>query len=528
MSDTTTLWRRLLIYTHRWLGIAGSLLFVVWFVSGIVMMYAGMPILTTEERLSRVPVLDLTRARVDVGEAAVRVGVAPRRIVIGMLGDRPVYRFVGAGGLTTVYADTGAALDGLDAVAAADIARRFAPEHAATTRYDALLRDPDQWTLQSGAYLPLHRVRLGDDGDTVLYVSDRTGLPVMRTTRQTRRWGYVGAVLHWLYFRPLRARGELWSDVVIWVSLLGCVLCLSGLVWGLWRVASSRTYRLRGGLSYSPYAGLMRWHHYMGLVFGLVTFTWVFSGALSMDPWSWHPGTGPTRVQREVVTGGSLRLGPLTVEQLRAGGEAFASSFVPKELEVVQFLGEPYLLALDVRPLVGGDARAALPNTLAGQWTHPLMQRIVSIAHPERGAFSRFEDELFGDLAAAVMPGVDIIEATWLRVYDSYYYDRSQRRRLPVLRVRYDDPQRTWLYFDPHRGAIARKEERLTRLNRWLYHGLHSLDFPFLYDRRPLWDIVVILLSLGGIALSVTSLTQGWHRLRRHGRRLRGIGASPS
>ena len=527
MSATTPLWRRLLIDTHRWLGIAGSLLFVVWFVSGIVMMYAGMPNLTTEERLARVPVLDLTRARVDVGDAAVRVGVAPRRILIGMLGDRPVYRFVGAGGLTTVYADTGAALDGLDAETVLGIARRFAPEHAATTRYDALLREPDQWTLQSGAFLPLHRVRLGDPSDTVLYVSGRTGEPVMRTTRQNRRWGYVGAVLHWLYFRPLRSRGALWSDVVIWLSLIGCVLGLSRLIWGLWRAAPAITDRIRGGPSHSPHADLMRWHHYTGLVFGLVTCTWVFSGALSMAPWSWHPGTGPTRVQREVVTGGSLRLVSLTVEQLRAGAEALAQSFVPKELEVVQFLGEPYLLALDVRPLVAGDTRTSLPNTLAGRWSHALPQRIVSIAHPERGAFSRFEDEVFDDLTAAVMPGVDIIEATWLRVYDSYYYDRSQRRRLPVLRVRYDDPQRTWLYFDPHRGAIAQKEERLTRLNRWLYHGLHSLDFPFLYDRRPLWDIVVIVLSLGGIALSVTSVTQGWHRLRRHGRRLRRIGASP-
>ncbi len=54
-------------------------------------------------------------------------------------------------------------------------------------------------------------------------------------------------------------------------------------------------------------------------------------------------------------------------------------------------------------------------------------------------------------------------------------------------------------------AAIVRKEERLTRLNRWLYHGLHSLDFPFLYYRRPLWDVVVIVLSVGGIVLSVTT-----------------------
>ena len=33
-------WRKLLAYSYRWLGIAGCVLFVAWFVSGVVMMYA--------------------------------------------------------------------------------------------------------------------------------------------------------------------------------------------------------------------------------------------------------------------------------------------------------------------------------------------------------------------------------------------------------------------------------------------------------------------------------------------------------
>ena len=37
---------------------------------------------------------------------------------------------------------------------------------------------------------------------------------------------------------------------------------------------------------------------------------------------------------------------------------------------------------------------------------------------------------------------------------------------------------------------------RGARWNRWLYHGLHSLDFPFLRYSRPLWDIVVIVLHM--------------------------------
>ena len=121
-------------------------------------------------------------------------------------------------------------------------------------------------------------------------------------------------------------------------------------------------------------------------------------------------------------------------------------------------------------------------------------------------------------------PGTGVDDAAWLDGYDAYYYDRGRELSLPVLRVRFADPQRTWLYLDPRRGAIVRKEERLSRVNRWLYHGLHSLDFPFLYYRRPLWDIVVIALSLGGLILSATTLVPALHRLRRHVRRLQAGG----
>jgi hypothetical protein len=120
------------------------------------------------------------------------------------------------------------------------------------------------------------------------------------------------------------------------------------------------------------------------------------------------------------------------------------------------------------------------------------------------------------------MPGVGIREMTWLEEYDAYYYARNGEAPLPVLRVLYADAQNTALYLDPSRGVIARKEERLTRLNRWLYHGFHSLDFPFLYRSRPLWDIVMILLSLGGVAVAATTLWPGWQRLVRQARRLAG------
>jgi hypothetical protein len=119
------------------------------------------------------------------------------------------------------------------------------------------------------------------------------------------------------------------------------------------------------------------------------------------------------------------------------------------------------------------------------------------------------------EVARAAMPDVPISDAEWLEQYDAYYYSREGKKPLPVLRIRYADSQQTWLYLDPQRGVIASRFERAGRWNRWLYHGFHSLDFPFMYYKRPLWDIIVIVLSVGGIAISVVSALPAWRRLVR-------------
>ena len=59
-----TLFNRWLIWTHRYLGIPLSVLFVLWFASGIVMLYTGdMPRLPPQERLERLAPLDLSHVR---------------------------------------------------------------------------------------------------------------------------------------------------------------------------------------------------------------------------------------------------------------------------------------------------------------------------------------------------------------------------------------------------------------------------------------------------------------------------------
>ena len=45
-------------------------------------------------------------------------------------------------------------------------------------------------------------------------------------------------------------------------------------------------------------------------------------------------------------------------------------------------------------------------------------------------------------------------EAALLQAYDAYYYSRDGGTPLPVLRVKFDDPDRTWFYIDPASGTL--------------------------------------------------------------------------
>jgi hypothetical protein len=77
------------------------------------------------------------------------------------------------------------------------------------------------------------------------------------------------------------------------------------------------------------------------------------------------------------------------------------------------------------------------------------------------------------------------------------------------------------VYIDPELNQVLARIHRLDRAERWLYNGLHSLDFPFWYNRRPTWDIGMIALSAGGLLSSVLGFWMGIRRLRRAGVRLK-------
>jgi hypothetical protein len=293
---------------------------------------------------------------------------------------------------------------------------------------------------------------------------------------------------------------------VVWSSLVGTVAALMGAVIAVWMYSPGKRYRLAGTPTSIPYRGWKRWHTMMGLCFGVVTTTWTFSGLLSMGPFPilerltnlTVPSEGPrargagrepwANVAGALRGDGSFDMAAYADKHPR---EAIASvpDFEVKELEYTSFAGEPVYLASNDR----GETR------------------IIPVEGEPRTTFE--PDAIMRIVREAA--GGRLAELRLMEDYDAYYLDRRRQRPLPVVYARMNDAASTRYYIDPKTARVAGTYSARNWISRWLYRGLHSLDFPWLYKYRPLWDIVVITLMLGGTALCLTSIVLTWRVLAR-------------
>ncbi len=182
---------RLLVWTHRWVGIVLCLFFAMWFATGAVMIYVPFPSLSHDEVLARTTVVNLRKVTTSPAQAALGLPAAEiDRVRLIDVNGQPVYVVHPHGApVVVVNAEDGWLRNDFDAPTAKAVAERFAGH--AIRSLDGPIVD-DQWIVPNGfdAYRPFYRVHIDDDSGSVVYVSARTGEILQKTTARERAWNY--------------------------------------------------------------------------------------------------------------------------------------------------------------------------------------------------------------------------------------------------------------------------------------------------------------------------------------------------
>jgi uncharacterized iron-regulated membrane protein len=476
-----SIWRAM-VMLHRYLGIAIGLLMVMWFVSGIVMMYVPYSRVQEAERLRILPPIawqsccnygsltddaQIMRAQVEnhLGTPALRLRVV----------GQPDFLLDLARGARIP----------IDADAARQVVLQSAPgvigRAASITDYEQV--PFDQFTLgRAPRDRPFHRFKFDDPDSTIVYVSGAAGQLVTWTTAGHRFWNWLGTIPHFLYFESLRVQQQLWSQTVIWTSLLGTFLTVVGIILGVVQFGRGKDGKL------SPYRGWFYWHHVIGLVFGVLTLAWVFSGLVSMNPWGFLESRG--RGEASLAEGPPPRR-----KEVKASLEALRIQ-----------LAESGVVSLTSAPLGGRLYWMATFNDGG-------VKRIDS-----SGLVAPTSEDELAQAVQRIAGGRAIAEQSLINEEDAYYYARQRRRFeevvLPVYRIILKDDEQTRYYLDPNTGALVQRADSTGRWRRWLFSGLHRLDFAEWMRARPFRDVLMWLTLLGGLALSVTGVYLALRRVR--------------
>ncbi len=493
------LWPRVnrwLTWFHRWAGVVLGLLIAGWFASGAVLHFVGFPSLPAKDRYARSEVINLQRLNVAPAAALARAeAVARERPVDGMrlisvagtptyivsVAGTPAYVMTSGENQIAVAGDTGQVTRELSAAVARIAAAKFG--HAAVAGVAGPL-NYDQWIVhqQFDPYRPLFRVRLNDPRRTDLYVSARTGEIVQRTTARERFWNWYGAVLHWIYFTPVREDWTLWNELVWWVSFVAVLTSIAGTWLGLHRYLKNRAHG-RSGLS--PYRGWMRWHHVIGLFASSVVLVWMFSGWLSMDHGRFF----------------SLPVAS-AAESARMRGMPFSQIAEATPLDALKSAGRASVIelhALGGRPLLtirGGDENGP---------------RIVWLDTHEASKAPIPEALLLSSLKAAWPSGAPVPVRS--SSTDDLY---RQAESVPedALGVRTGSEGRIRVYVGRFSGAPLAVMNPSRRAYAWVYFCLHTFNFPGLIDRPAARTFVEMLLLLFGFGFCVTGIVLGVRRLK--------------
>lgn len=476
--------------THRLLGTALSILFLVWFLSGLVMIYHTFPRVDRADKRAkmdvlapdRLPSLDEIKKRLPADERinSMNLNSYLGQTVFHIRTDKESYDIPAA------PTDKLPIIDWNRVLRVASLWNT-----SPVTRVDSL-HTLDQW-IPFGRLkreFPIYKFRFDDPERHELYISSKSGEVLQYTDKDSRFWAWLGAIPHWVYFTSLRQDAELWIKVVVWLSGIGCIMCVAGIYLGIrdFRLAKKRN-------KISPYKRFWyKWHHILGTLFGVFVLSFCFSGMMSLSrvqDWGLRAKLDIDPVQELRNMAPSPLDYPLDYREVL---RAYPGQI--RQLEWSSFGNIPFYIVrtdtADLTVYAGSNDGISLLNLRS--------EEVRSVLSQVHGIGATTDIELLND-------------------YDTYYISRKRNLELPVWKVSVQDIDHSCYYINPRNGQY-RYVNTPSRWNHWMYPALHSLSLKFLVDHPVLWNIVMWGIMLGG---TFVSLSGAWlaikYILRKAGRK---------
>jgi hypothetical protein len=331
---------------------------------------------------------------------------------------------------------------------------------------------------------PIYKFYFDDEEKHQLYVSSLTGEALQFTNKNNRFWAWVGAIPHWVYFTSLRQNSQLWVDVVVWLSGIGCIMCIAGIILGIRSYIKQYRRKKKWETPYKKFA--YKWHHILGFFFGLFVFTFVFSGMMSLakvPQWM-------VKVHNPEIQDLLFEPDPVNVSNYNLDYQKILDEYPGrvKSIEWASFGDVPlYSVIIDNKVHVfNASDTILLPLTISEE----MIKNKLSKIHQEA------------------------ITITQLDAYDNYYVGTSNHLPLPVYKVDVADADNSTYYINSKNGN-TRYYNTNTKVRRWSYQALHSFELGFLVKRPVLWNIVMWTTMIGGTLVSVTGVWLGVRYIRR-------------
>lgn len=471
---------------HRILGTLLSVVFLMWFLTGMVMLFHGS--FPSADKTTKLDLLSQTEEEFPALDSLTR-GESFTHMNLSRYIGRTTFEFSTA---DSVFVCTPAGVRVSQKIKAEELDKICQRWCAAPVAQCDTLHDLNQW-VPFGSYreeLPILKYTFQDAEKHHLYVGSSTGHVLQFTTREQRVWAWLGPIPHWIYFTWLRSDRDLWMQTVSWMSGIGCLMVLSGMWTGVTVWIRTRKKQQK---KFSPYKKKWyHWHYVTGVVFGLFCLSYCFSGMMSL-----------------------VKLPPAFISHATL-------DFDPKKT-IDDTAAQLYML--DYRKVLESQ-----PEAVQLTWNHlgripfyTVLRKDGSTVNYDARSTSLKELNLSENEITEVVKdaylqhGIEIDSKAETQNHQELYYSRVKgtgKDVLPVVKVSVNDADNGVFYINPSNGSV-RYVDTTGRWSYWLYRGLHKLRVPGIMEFEWLRIFLSLLILAGGTAVSASGVVLGCRYLFR-------------